>query len=669
MKPASAQIAAVRVTVIVLTIKIVSTVTIVWTIEIIKIASTIKMPAGPLPVIIVGAGPVGMILAYALSRQQIPTILIEQDPQNKTTEYPKMDLTNSRSMELLRTLGLADQYRALPGAVGKDVSFECVFVTSLHPEKGKEFGRWSVPSIQEQKWESKWVNDGSYPAEPGQRCSQIVFERWLRGLVLGCENVEFWGERTYIGHEELEGKVQVRVVDALGKEETVVGRFLVGCDGAKSAVRKSAGIKMVGAKIPARLQLVHFRSKALASILDQNGSRFWHAFPVGSGFLIDQDDKHTFTAHYPLPEAISEVSASGDHDAIPALDPKEVIHRVIGGHGLTGTPWNIPVDEILVSSLWQPSLGITSAYSTPSLLVFLAGDSSHLSPPHGGFGLNSGLVDAVALAWRLAAVVKGYGGKHLLSSYTLERRPTMMRALCRSFRHLGEHVELGKLYGKFGDVLDGESDEGKYARAFLGRWIAESGSDILDRGIELDVRYDLSTCIWAEAGFGDEGNEEEEDAWDVHRYKPSTKPGRRAPHVFLNDGMTSTYDFFGNEWTLTQFITNDTQVSEVSALVSAAARRSFPMKHVVLCGEEHVREIWGWDLVLIRPDTHVAWRGNEGIGLEEAEEVLDVVLGFRSRPGYTHAKDQEEDCFLDIVGELGRMDRSNGGPDAREARL
>ncbi|KAL4903291.1 hypothetical protein BDW74DRAFT_54084 [Aspergillus multicolor] len=642
------------------------------------------MSTGPHPVIIIGAGPVGMILAYALSRQQIQTLLIEQDHKDKTTEYPKMDLTNSRSMELLRVLGLADQYRALPGAVGQDVSFESVFVTSLHPETGKELGRWSVPSVAEQKWESRTVNDGSYPAEPGQRCSQIVMERWLRGLVLGCQNVEFWGERTYVGHEEMKDKVRVQVVDALGNEEVVVGRFLVGCDGGKSAVRKAAGIKMVGAKIPARLQLVHFRSKVLASILDDNNSRFWHAFPAGSGFLIDQDNKDTFTAHYPLPpselpsEGPSKVRASGDHDAIhdaiPALNPHEVIYRVIRDHTHhpkhPRTPWNIPVDQILVSSLWNPRLGISSAYSTGPFTApgttYLAGDSAHLSPPHGGFGLNSGLADAVALAWRLAAVVKGYGGSYLLPSYSVERRPAMLRALCRSYRHMGEHFALGKLQGKFGDVLDAESDEGKYARAFVARWLDASGSDIMDRGIELDVRYGSSPCVWAHAqdgpGFKDEENEGKKDAWDVLRYIPSTKPGRRAPHVFLSDGMTSTYDLFGNQWTLTQFITNDSEVSKVSALVSAAERRRFPMQHVVLRGEEHVREIWGFDLVLVRPDTHVAWRGNEEVGMEEAEEVLDVVLGFKLRPGYTPTMDPEEDSFLDIVGELGRMDTSKVRP-------
>ncbi|KAL4742431.1 FAD binding domain-containing protein [Aspergillus similis] len=616
------------------------------------------MSAGSLPVIIIGAGPVGMILSYGLSRMQVPTLLIEKNPHDRTTEYPKMDLTNSRSMELLRTLGLVDACRAIPGSIAEDVGFECVFVTSLHPEKGREVGRWSVPCVEEQTSESKGINDGSFPAEPGQRCSQILFEKWMRKLVLACENVEFRGSWRYVGHVEEEDRVKARVVDPHGNEHTVVGRFLVGCDGGKSAVRKAAGIEMIGAKVPARFHLVHFRSRALASILDGSKSRFWHAFPAGSGFLIDQDGKDTFTAHCPLTEDEAGDLSTGEDNRPPNLDPKTTIWRVLGGHGVTGQCWELPIDEILVDSVWQPSLGITAAYSTPSLLVFLAGDSAHLSPPHGGYGLNSGIVDAVSLAWRLAAVMKGYGGSYLLSSYSLERRPMMMRALCRSYRHLMEHAKLGSLYEKFGDVLDAEGEEGEDVRMYLRRWIAESGPDILDRGVELDLRYEGSPCIWTE--HQSEG--EEDDAWDAQRYRPSTRPGRRAPHVFLKDGKTSTYDFLGTEWTLMQFITHESEseARKAETFLRVAKRRDFLLQHVLLCGEEKVRRIWKRDLVLVRPDTHVAWRGNGKLDVAEAETVLDVVLGKSVRPRYTSRTNTEEALFLKTVDELARMGKSNG---------
>ncbi|KAL4812005.1 FAD binding domain-containing protein [Aspergillus spinulosporus] len=629
------------------------------------------MSAGSLPVIIIGAGPVGMILSYGLSRLQVPTLVIEKNLPDKITEYPKMDLTNSRSMELLRTLGLVDAYRAIPGSIAEDISFECVFATSLHPKKGRELGRWSVPCVERQISESKEINDGSFSAEPGQRCSQILVEKWMRRLVLDCENVEFRGNWRYVGYAEEEDRVRVRIVDSNGNEHTVIGRFLVGCDGGKSAVRKAAGIEMIGAKIPARFHLVHFRSRALASILDRSKSRFWHAFPAGSGFLIDQDGKDIFTAHYPLTEDEVGVSSTGGQDPPPNLDPKSTIWRVLGGHGVTGQCWELPIDEILVDSIWQPSLGIAAAYSTPSLLVFLAGDSAHLSPPHGGYGLNSGIVDAVSLAWRLAAIMKGYGGSYLLSSYSLERRPMMMRALCRSYRHLMEHVKLGSLYEEFGDLLEAEGDEGEDARMYLRRWIAESGPDILDRGVELDLRYEGSPCIWSEPQSEGEDDDAGDDAWHVQRYRPSTKPGRRAPHVFLKDGKTSTYDFLGTEWKLMEFITHESasEASKSETLLRVAKRRGFPLQHVLLCGEKQVRSVWKRDLVLVRPDTHVAWRGNGRLEMAEAEMVLDVVLGKSVRKGYAPTTNTEEALFLKTVDELAKIGKRNGeNARAREVK-
>ncbi|KAL4916619.1 FAD binding domain-containing protein [Aspergillus aurantiobrunneus] len=528
-----------------------------------------------------------------------------------------MDLTNGRSMELLRLLGLADLCRGLEGAVSPTEKFESMFVTSLGPE-GKLLGKWSVGCVEEQRAAIERGNDGSQPVEPGQRCSQIVFEEWMRGLILRRDKVRFQGGWRYVGHVEEEDRVRARFVDGDGKEHTAIGAYLVGCDGGRSAVRKQAGIRMVGGQVPVRLYLVHFRSKHLASAL--RFGRFWHAFPAGGGFVIDQDGRDTFTAHYPLAEGESSAS----------LDPREVVYRVLGGYA---GRWEVDIDSVLVHSEWQPSFGIAEKYATDAGRVVLAGDAAHRSPPHGGYGLNSGIVDAVDLSWRLAAVMKGYGMGYLLKAYGIERRPMMMRALRRSHRHLMEHVGLGQLQGQHWDVLNSEGEKGEEARRRLEEYIGVSGPDTLDRGIEMDLRYEDSPCVWPD---GSEG-----EPWDVKRYCPSTVPGRRAPHVFLRDGATSVYDLFGREWTLVQFAA-DGREADVSSLLEAAGRVGFPVKHVVLRNEEHARKIWERDLVLVRPDTHVAWRGNEAPELSEAEQILAVVAGRTIRPGYTEPSNSEE---------------------------
>jgi FAD-dependent monooxygenase len=256
--------------------------------------------------------------------------------------------------------------------------------------------------------------------------------------------------------------------------------------------------------------------------------------------------------------------------------------------------------------------------------------------------MNSGVVDAIDLGWRLAAVIKGYGGEGLLEAYGDERRPMIIRALKRSHRHVLEHVVLGDIYNQVWESLVGNTSEAEQqdALALVRSYLITSGPETLDRGIELDLRYDHSPFIFPDGT--------PPVPWEVKSYQPSTRAGSRAPHVFLKNGVTSTYDLFGAEWTLVYFCEED-EDNGVRTLTDTAKRMGFPLQHVVLRGEEHVRRIWERDLVLVRPDTHVAWRANEAPATrEEAENILQVVAGKMPLPGHVrsdiHA--QAEQVFL-----------------------
>ncbi|KAL2864436.1 FAD binding domain-containing protein [Aspergillus lucknowensis] len=612
------------------------------------------MPERP-QILIVGAGPIGLTLSYQLSRLGIPCTLFEKS--HTSTQWPKMDYTNARSMEIFRLLGLADAYRAQEGAVRESVKFESIFVTGFRGggdggrrEREWMFGKWSVGSVREQRACSVRVNDGSFPLEPGQRCSQVVFERWMRGVVAGRRGVEFRVGWEYVSHvEDGDGDgVRAVFVDDRGQRHEVVGEYLVGCDGGRSRVRDVAGIQMVGGMVsPMRFYLVHFRSAQLAR--DSPFGEFWHAFPVGGGFIINQDGKDTFTAHYPLPPAT-------EPDISPSIDPYEAVYRVLGGY--SGVAHRITIDEILVHSRWQPSFAIAERYATQNGRVLLAGDAAHHIPPHGGYGMNSGIVDAFDLGWRLAALVKGYGGRPLLiEAYTLERRRGMLRALLRSHRHLTEHLGLADIYARHWDVLAADSAEGVGVRALIERYLTLSGPDTTDFGLELDLRYDFSPGVVPDMSAV--------LPVDVKRYVPSTRPGSRAPHVFLKGGRVSVYDLFGKEWTLVQFVrqgeTEGEARARVHVLLDAARRFSFPLKHVLLRGEDHVRGIWERDLVLVRPDTHVAWRADEAPGRKEAEEILLVVSGKMECPGYEEPSNHElEEQFIKTAAALGGPKRATG---------
>ncbi|KAL3467716.1 FAD binding domain-containing protein [Aspergillus heterothallicus] len=587
-------------------------------------------------VLIVGAGPIGLILAYQLSRFAIRSTLFEKSIT--PTAYPKMDYTNSRSMELLHLLGLADAYRRQPGAVPETTEFASVFVTGFRPgeEGDKVLGSWRVESVAEQKAENRRVNDGTFPLEPGQRCSQVVFEKWMRDVVSKLEGVDFRLGWEYTGHEESgdEGKVRAIFLDERGHRQEVVGAYLVGCDGGRSRVRQAAKIHIAGGSLPTRYYLVHFRSAQLAE--SPPFGRFWHAFPVGGGFIIDQDSRDTFTAHYILPDDDDGTSAS--------LDPRGIIYSTLGGYA---GPHQITIDSILIHGRWQPSFGIVDSYISDGGRVLLAGDAAHRTPPPGGYGKNSGISDAFDLGWRLAAAVKGCGGFLLLTSYSLERRRSMIRALLRSHRHMKEHIGLSELFGKNIHLLKTNSEEGRAIRSMIQRYIKLSGPDTKDFGLELDLRFDFSPCIVADGS--------EALPWDVNRYAPSTRPGSRAPHVFLKKGEMSVYDLLGKEWTLIHFVDgNGKNRVKVDDLLEVARELGFPLRYAVVQDEDRVRQMWERDLVLVRPDAHVVWRGNEGPETQEARQILLVASGKLTASGYQEPTDNEdEERFINMMAAFG----------------
>ncbi|KAK9427692.1 FAD binding domain-containing protein [Lipomyces doorenjongii] len=559
------------------------------------------------PVLVVGAGPVGLLTAYELGRLGIRCILAEQSLT--TTKWPKMDLTNCRSMEILRMWGLADEYRQQEGAVGEDYHFDCIFYTTMAPG-GKFLGAWQMPSVAQWRESIAKQNDGTQPAEPGQRCSQIIFEAWMKRKCLEHPLIDARFGLKFQSLSEDENGVVSTFEDLDGQKQTIQSRFVVGCDGGASRVRKSSGVRMIGGAMPVTMFLVHFRSKELAE--KRPFGRFWHAFPTDGAFMVDQDEQDTFTIQLPL----------ADETDPTKVDPLHAIYSVLGG---ANAPYKVNVDEVLVSSAWRPNFCIADSYISKGGKVLLAGDAAHRNPPHGGYGMNSGVEDALAVCWRLSAILNGYGGEHLLQSYGEEQRPIMVRRLERSFRHVSEHFPRVQFETDNPCLLNADTEEGEKLRKRVTDYINMSGSDCTDRGIELDSRYE-SAVIFKDL------DDSVQPPWDFKRYAPSTHPGSRAPHVFLKDGVTSIFDLYGKGWTLVQFTASE--ASDDNPFVEEAREIDMDLTTVVLVGEDHVHSIWERDLVLVRPDGHVAWRGNKMPSKEEVRGIIKVVTGQAIFPGY-----------------------------------
>ncbi|WP_228001441.1 FAD-dependent monooxygenase [Nocardia australiensis] len=534
-------------------------------------------------VLISGAGPVGMVLALELSLHGVKTTLVEQNPQ--TTRFPKMDLTNARSMELLARLGLTEEIRT--AGVGATYSHDVVFCTSM---AGREVGRWSYPSVDRM---SDWIasrNDGTTPAHAWQRVTQIEVEKLLMRRCLADDNIEVL--RPWRVSEVAHGDdgATVRIVSPVGgADHTLEADYLIGCDGAGSVVRRAMGLQMEGERGVITFCQVHFKSRDLAT-LHAHG-QFWHTFFVGGGVgaIIAQDERDTWTL---------QTSAITDGVRTEDIDKQQLLDAVCGKH--------LEVDEVLQSSVWQANVLVADRYRLGRL--FVAGDAAHEVIPTGGYGLNTGIADAVNLGWKLAAVINGFGGDGLLDSYEAERRPVALLARDWSFRHLNVHVKAQELADR--ELIESDTPAAEAHRRVLAEYFAANTGEHESYGVEMGYRY--HSLVVADDG-------EESPDPDVSTYVPTTVPGARAPHARLPDG-SSLLDTYRDTFTLVSFAGAEvTQELQAVAAEAGLSLRVFDLQ------DQTARKIYERDLVLVRPDGHVAWRGDRLP--EDVRALLATVTG------------------------------------------
>ena len=342
----------------------------------------------------------------------------------------------------------------------------------------------------------------------------------------------------------------------------------------------------------------------------QAQGQFWHIFFLGNGGLdgaiIAQDEVDTWTVHHMMP-------LDSDHTK---LDSHDVIYRVLGG---LGERYEIKIDEILVRSTYRPSIAVARKYSSPKGHAYLAGDAAHQNIPTGGYGMNMGLGDAFDLGWKLAAVVNRGGGSRLLASYEAERRPVALEGIQRSGVHMAAHLNVKELLQPDAAIVNANSAQGATMRQKIHDHYQANDGENKDLGIEMGYRYKSEICILNH----DEGIEPE---WLPSRYVPTTWPGSRAPHIFLKDG-SPIYDLLGKGYTLVEFAqSGHSEDAGARHLVSAALAESVVLSHLKLVDEDQASRLWEKRLVIVRPDIHVAWRGNYA-SPTRALEIIRVIAG------------------------------------------
>ncbi len=534
-------------------------------------------------VLIVGAGPVGLTLAVDLGRRGVRCTLLERKPEPQF--LPKMERCNARTMEMFRRIGLADRMRA--SGLASDVPMDVYVVLSMTEPP---LLRLPYPSVDEAREAARQVNDGTQPLEPYQLISQYTVEPLLKAeaerlptvtVRYGCEFEAF--------AQDADG-VEVVVRPEGGEPERLRAQYLVGCDGGGSAVRRQLAIPLRGEGALLQLRQALYRCDELYERLplgDGPGrGRHYHVADDRASFLIMQDSTRHWTLH-----------ATVDSDEAM----KAQFEQVVG----------VPVDyEMLYCGSWRQNLLLADAYRQGR--VFLAGDAVHLVIPTGGLGMNTGVGDAFDLSWKLAGVLAGWGGPALLDSYEIERRQVGERNVGASrYASLGRR----KWRSQWRPEIRDATPAGQAARDHLAA-VAEVEQRKTNEmiGAELGYRYVDSPIIDNIPG----GPEHL-----FRDYQPTTWPGARLPHVWLPDGRGVQDLIPYDGYTLLRLRGGH----DTSGLERAFQARGVRLTTLDIA-EEAARAVYERDLLLLRPDMHVAWRSNRPP--DDPDALCAVAVGHRA---------------------------------------
>ena len=518
------------------------------------------------PVLIVGAGPVGLALAGDLAWRGIESLLIERT--DGVVQQPRMDMVGIRTMEFCRRWGLVEAVQQ--SGYNRDYPQDCAWVTDLN---GYEFGREPFPAPSQERIPPQ-------SPQKRERAPQNFFDPVLAKFARDSGRVTFAYRTELVSFEDRGGHVvaTLRNVDD-GTTQAVEAQYLVGCDGGASTVRQSLGIGMSGEPVLTYTTNVVFRCDGLEKLHDKKPAyRFIFIGPEGTWatlVAINGRDQWRF-------------SLVGDAERRTPTE-QELRRAIVRA---VGREFDF---EILSMLPWVRRQLVADAYRKGRVLI--AGDAAHLTSPTGGFGMNTGILDAVNLGWKLAGVLQGWGGEQLLDSYETEQRPVAIRNVNEAGDNLKRMLS-PRILKPDPRVFDANDPEAARARKEYGaRYTEMMKREWFSIGIHLGYVYESSPVVIPD------GTPRPEDT--VQTYEQTARPGSRAPHVWLAEGR-STLDLFGRAFVLLRF---GPGAPDVSALTQAAQAAGLPFEVVDIDHEEAAR-LYERKLVLVRPDGQVAWRAD-----------------------------------------------------------
>ncbi len=545
------------------------------------------------PVIVTGAGPVGLVSAMDLAWRGIPCIILEKRT-DEAPAHPRCNTTSARTMEILRRLGCSEAYRAC--GLAPDYPNDVTYSTGI---KGREFARYHLPAAGASVHAERTAHDGGWhSSERPHRATQFYLERVLREHAQSFDLIElrFCEEVTDVRQDSSSVTVTCRHTQS-GEVSELSTPYVLACDGGRSDVRKACGINMVGGYTGlGRNQSVVFRSKDVRPIMEQHNGLGWMNWTVnqaGRGNLIAIDGDELWLTHLSLMPEQEEVTEDTIARHIKAVIGEDIDY------------------EVEHTEIWQLNRLVAERYQEGR--VFLAGDAAHIWPPYAGHGMNTGIEDGVAITWMIAAVLQGWASLDLPKAYQKERHN-----IGEKVSRAAEGLAAGQanIWKSIDDVteLDADTEAGDALRKRVRNQLVMTDSVQFNaQGMNFGLHYDESPII--------DYDEAQPPAYEIRNYTPSTVPGCRAPYfAFIEDG-TPIYDHIGHGYSL---LCTDAGV-DVSGLVTAAAACGMPLNVIDIEFEPRARDVYDHALVIVRPDDRIAWRGNASAA--DPEALIDMLRG------------------------------------------
>jgi 2-polyprenyl-6-methoxyphenol hydroxylase-like FAD-dependent oxidoreductase len=462
---------------------------------------------------------------------------------------------------------------------------------------GAELTRIPIPARAE-RYTSKVGPDTTWPTpEPPHRINQLYLEPILLEHTAALPGVTLLNRTQVTGFTQRDGHVDAVALDLdTQQERRIRARYLVGCDGGSSTVRKAIGAKLEGTPVIQRVQSTYLRAPQLGAMMP--GKPAWCYYSVNPrrcGTVFAIDGHATWLVHNHL---------NPDEPEFDSIDRDWSIRQILG----VGEDFHY---EVISKEDWVGRRLVATRFRDRN--VFIAGDAAHLWVPYGGYGMNAGIADALNLSWLLGARLQGWGEESILDAYEAERRPITEQVSRFAMEHAAKMIRARRAVPP---NIEADDAAGEQARRDVGSEAYELNvQQFCCAGLNFGYFYQGSPIIASDG--------EDPPAYSMGEFEESTVPGCRAPHLWLADGR-SLYDAFGPGYTLLRLDSG----LDIAPLLAAARARHLPLEVIDLAGAD-VPAAYRHKLVLCREDQHVAWRGDAAPA--EAAALVELLRGAPAR--------------------------------------